>query len=123
MDKALALAEQTLLNDPENIDVLMVIIEFRFAHEDHPKVVSESIRAIDVLEKRARPASLSDEEWQKKKTQLLGSVNYMGGVSSSLSGQYSRGDQMLRAAPTPSTGRRRDPGGHGKLYFLGFIEL
>jgi tetratricopeptide (TPR) repeat protein len=102
MDKALALAEQTLQNDPENIDVLMVIIEYHFAHEDHTKVVSETIRAIDILEKRSRPTSLSEEEWQKKKTQLLGSVYYMGGVSSSLSGQYSRGDQFLRAA-LPST--------------------
>jgi tetratricopeptide (TPR) repeat protein len=98
MDKALALAEQTLANDPDNTDVLMAVIEYYFAHEDHPKVVANALRVMEVLEKKSRPASISEEEWDKKKTQMLGSVHYMGGVSSSLSGQYSRGDQMLRAA-------------------------
>jgi tetratricopeptide (TPR) repeat protein len=98
MDKALALAEQTLANDPDNTDVLMAVIEYYFAHEDHAKVVSNSVHVIEVLEKKSRPASMTDEDWEKKKTQMLGSAHYMGGVSSSLSGQYARGDQMLRAA-------------------------
>jgi tetratricopeptide (TPR) repeat protein len=98
MDKALALAEQTLANDPDNTDVLMAVIEYYFAHEDHSKVVSNSVHVIEVLEKKSRPASMTDEDWEKKKTQMLGSAHYMGGVSSSLSGQYARGDQMLRAA-------------------------
>jgi tetratricopeptide (TPR) repeat protein len=117
MDKALALAEQTLVNDPENIDVLMVIAEYHFAREDHPKVVSDTIRAIDILEKRARPASLSEEEWQKKKTQQLGSAYYMGGVSSSLSGQHGRADQMLRAAMPSTAGDATQEA--TVLYFLG----
>ena len=67
MDKALALAEQTLTDDPENVDVLMIVAESHFAHEDHPKVVADAIRLIDILDKRSRPASLSEEEWQKKR--------------------------------------------------------
>jgi tetratricopeptide (TPR) repeat protein len=98
MDKALVLANQTLAEDPDNVDVLMTVTEYYFAREDHPKVVANTVHAIEVLEKKARPASMSDEEWQKKKTQMLGSAHYMGGVSSSLSGQYGRADQMLRAA-------------------------
>lgn len=98
MDKALALANQTLATDPENIDVLGVVLEYHFSKEDHPKVVSDSVRMIDVLDKKPRPASVSEDEWQKKKTQMLGMAHYMGGVSSSLSGQYGRADQMLRAA-------------------------
>jgi hypothetical protein len=57
-----------------------------------------TVHAIEVLDKKSKPASLSEEEWQKKKVQMLGTARYMGGVSSSLSGQYGRGDQMLRAA-------------------------
>jgi tetratricopeptide (TPR) repeat protein len=98
MDKGLALANQTLANEPDNIDILMAVSEYYFAREDHPKVVSHTVRVLEALEKKTRPASMSEEEWQKKKTQMLGSANYMGGVSSSLSGQYGRGDQMLRAA-------------------------
>jgi len=98
MDKGLALAQQTLATDPDNVDVLAAVSEYYFAHEDHPKVVSYTVRAIDVLEKKPRPESMSEEDWQKKKLQLLGSSNYMGGISSSLSGQYGRADQMLRAS-------------------------
>jgi tetratricopeptide (TPR) repeat protein len=98
MDKGMALAEQTLANDPYNVDILMVVSEHYFAKEDHSKVVSHTVRVIEVLDKKPRPTSLSEEEWQKKKTQMLGSAYYMGGISSSLSGQHGRADQMLRAA-------------------------
>jgi tetratricopeptide (TPR) repeat protein len=98
MDKALALANQTLSADPDNVDILMGVTEYYFAREDHPKVISNTIHMIEVLDKKPRPSSLSEEEWQKKKTQMLGTANYMGGVSSSLSGQNGRADQMLRAA-------------------------
>jgi tetratricopeptide (TPR) repeat protein len=98
MDKGLALAEQTLANDPDNADVLMALAEYYFAREDHPKVVAEALRAIEVLEKKPRPVSMSEEDWQKKKNQMLGSARYLGGIASSLSGQHGRADQMLRAA-------------------------
>ncbi len=98
MDKALALANQTLAADPDNLDVLTGVTEYYFSHEDHPKVVSYTVRILDVVERKSRPASLSDEEWQKKKVQITGSAHYMGGVSCSLSGQYGKADQMLRAS-------------------------
>jgi hypothetical protein len=98
MDKGITLANETLAEDPDNVDVLMAVAEYYFAREDHAKVISTTLHVIEVLEKKERPASLSDEEWEKKKTQMLGSSHYMGGVSSSLTGQYGRGDQMLRAA-------------------------
>jgi tetratricopeptide (TPR) repeat protein len=98
MDKALALANQTLATDPDNIDLLMAVAEYYFSREDHPKVIANTVHVIEVVEKKPRPDSMSEDEWQKKRTQVLGSARYMGGVSCSLSGQYGRGDQMLRAA-------------------------
>jgi tetratricopeptide (TPR) repeat protein len=98
MDKALVLAEQTLATEPDNIDILMMVTEYYFAREEHSKVVANTVKVIDIVDKKPRPASMSEEEWQKKKQQMLGNAQYMGGVSSSLSGQFSRGDQMLRAA-------------------------
>ncbi|HTB12696.1 MAG TPA: hypothetical protein VK752_14040 [Bryobacteraceae bacterium] len=117
MDKALALAGVTLAADPDNIDVLAAVIDYYFAHEDHPKVVSYTAHIIEVLDKKTRPASMSEEDWQKKKTQLLGSAHYMGGISSSLSGQYGRGDQMLRAAMPFVTGDATQEA--AVFYFLG----
>jgi tetratricopeptide (TPR) repeat protein len=117
MDKAISLADQTLDVDPDNIDVLMAVTEYYFAHEDHQKVVANTLRAVAILDRRSRPANLSEEEWRKKKVQMLGTVNYMGGVSSSLSGQNGRADQMLRAA-LPVVGS--DPAQEATVfYFLG----
>jgi tetratricopeptide (TPR) repeat protein len=98
MDKGMALANQTLAADPDNVDILMAVSEYYFAHEDHQKVISHTVHLIEVLDKKTRPVSQSEEDWEKKKTQMLGSAYYMGGVSSSLYNQHGRADQMLRAS-------------------------
>jgi tetratricopeptide (TPR) repeat protein len=99
MDKALALADRTLADDPDNIDMLMAVAEFYFASgEGREKVIANSVRVIDVLAKKPRPASLGEEDWAKKKSHMLASAYYMGGVCSSITAQYGRADQMLRAA-------------------------
>jgi tetratricopeptide (TPR) repeat protein len=117
MDKALALANQTLATDPENVDLLMDVTEYYFGKEDSPKVVAQALHVIEVLEKKPRPASLGEDEWQTKKSRMLGSAHYMGGVSSSLSGQFGRADQMLRAALPYTAG---DPTQEATVfYFLG----
>ncbi len=117
LDKAMALAHQTLAVDPDNVDILMTVSEYYFAREDHQKVISHTVHAIEVLEKKPRPGSLSEDDWQRKKSQMLGSAFYMGGVSSTLSGQHARGDQMLRAALPSASG---DPTQEATIfYFLG----
>ncbi len=99
MDKALALAEKTLAEDPDNVDMLMAVSEYHFGREEaREKVIANTVHAIDVLGKKPRPASLTEEDWAKKKSHLLGAAYYMGGVSSSLAAQYGRADQMLRAS-------------------------
>jgi tetratricopeptide (TPR) repeat protein len=117
MDKAMALAEQTLQNDPDNIDVLMDVAEYRFAREEHMKVVPTATHIIEVLEKKTRPTSLSEDDWQKKKSLLQGGSYYMGGISCSLSGQYGRADQMLRASLPFITGDATQEA--TVFYFLG----
>ncbi len=79
--------------------MLMNVSEYYFGKlEAHDKVIRNSIHMIEVLSKKPRPANLSDEDWDKKKSHLLAAAYYMGGVASALTGQYGRGDQMLRAA-------------------------
>ena len=99
MDKAVALAEKTLASDPDNVDMLMAVSEYLFGHqESREKIILYSTHLIEVLGKKARPDSLTEEDWQKKKDHLLGAAYYIVGISSSFSGQYAQADQMLRAA-------------------------
>jgi tetratricopeptide (TPR) repeat protein len=99
MDKAIALAEKTLVDQPDNVDMLMAVAEYLFGRQEgRDKIIANSLHLIDVLNVKARPDSLTEEDWQKKKNHLLGAAYYMVGISSSFSGQYGRADQMLRAA-------------------------
>ncbi len=99
MDKALALADRTLAEDPDNVDMLMAVSEFYFPTGDgRERVIANSVRVIDALAKKLRPASLGEEDWAKKKAHMLASAYYMGGVANSLTAQYGRADQMLREA-------------------------
>lgn len=105
MDKALELADKTLAADPDNVDMLLAVSEYHFSREEgREKVVPLTVHIVEVLEKKSRPESMSEEDWAKKKSSLLGTAYYMGGVASSLSGQYGRADQMLRAALPLITG-------------------
>lgn len=99
MDKAVALANETLAADPDNLDMLMAVSEYRFGREEaRDKVIASMVHVIEVLGKKPRPDNLGEEDWAKKKSHVLGAAYYMGGVSSSIAGQYGRADQMLRAA-------------------------
>ena len=99
MDKALALADRTLADDPDNVDLLMAVAEFYFGSgEGRERVIANSVHVIDVLANKPRPASLGEEDWAKKKAHMLASAYYMAGVCSSLTAQYGRADQLLRAA-------------------------
>jgi tetratricopeptide (TPR) repeat protein len=105
MDKGLALADQTLATDPDNIDMLMAVSEYYFGREEaREKIVLHVGHVIEVMGKKPRPASLGEEDWEKKKSHILAIANYMGGVSSDLIGQYARADQMLRTALPLITG-------------------
>jgi tetratricopeptide (TPR) repeat protein len=120
MDKALALADETLALNPDNIDIVIGLAEYYFGKEDNARVVSHTLHVIEVLEKKPRPESESEEAWQIKKTRLLGMARYMGGVSSSLTGQFGRADQLLRAAIPFVAG---DPSQEATVfYFLGLAN-
>jgi hypothetical protein len=99
--KSIELAEKGLQSDPRNVDMLMFLAEVQFRKND-PKaralVLQYTTKTVEALEKSERPAAISDEEWAKKKQQMLGMANYMGGLSSSLNLNFRAADTMLRAA-------------------------
>jgi tetratricopeptide (TPR) repeat protein len=99
-DKAVAMAEKILQTD-DNPDALMYLAEFHF-HKDgqheREKVVGLTAKAVETLEKKPRPETENDAEWEKKKPQMLGTAYYMGGVSSSFLNNYAKADLLLRAA-------------------------
>lgn len=99
--KSVEWAETGLKADPDNVDMLMFLAELHFRKDDakdRQAVISYTARAIEALQKAQHPASVSDEEWAKKKAKVLGAANYMGGLSNSLNSNFKAADTLLRAA-------------------------
>ncbi len=99
MDLGLALAAKTLAAEPDNIDMLMAVSEYYFGKQEAgEKIIANSEHVIELLANKPRPANLGEDDWEKKKTHILGESYYMAGVLSSIASQYVHADQLLRAA-------------------------
>jgi len=120
-ERALSIAEKTLRSDPENVDLLMALAEHHFRKDDaREKVVTFTTKVIAILQTRQRPETLSESDWENKKSRILGSAYYMGGVSSGLLMTYARADSMLRAALPSLEGN--EAGQATALYHLGLAN-
>ena len=98
--KTFDMAEKGLRTDPDNVDMLMAAADHHFHKEttrDRELVIAYMARVIAGIDK-ARPASISDDEWIRKKFKTLGMAYYMGGMSNSLNGNYAKADTLLRSA-------------------------
>jgi hypothetical protein len=97
--QAFAMAERGLATDPNNEDYLMRIANHYMSREDDlSKVLSYSLRVLEVMEKKARPEGVTPEDWEKKKTRYLGGANWMVGVVYGKQARYGLSDRYLRAA-------------------------
>jgi hypothetical protein len=97
--KAVVLAEQGLVKDPENLDFLMTVADFNMRREKElPKVLNHSLRILELIQTKSKPDSLTAEEWEKKKAKFAGWANWMIGVIYGKQARYSLSDRYLRAA-------------------------
>jgi len=97
--QAFVLAERGLVEDPNNEDYLMRIANhYMSREEDLSKVLTCSLRVLEVLEKKSRPAGISAEDWEKKKVRYTGGANWMVGVVYGKQARYGLSDRYLRAA-------------------------
>jgi len=98
-EKAVKLAEEGLLKDPNNEDFLMTVADYKLAHErELPKVLAYSLRILDLMHKKPQPDTLSEEEWTKKKAKFIGWASWMAGVVYGKQGRYPQSDRYLREA-------------------------
>ena len=98
-EKAVALAEQSLADDPDNEDFLMTVANYNMQREqDFPKVLSYSLRVLDVLARKPKPDDVTPEEWEAKKSKYSGWANWMAGVIYAKQARYGLSDRYLRSA-------------------------
>ena len=98
-EKAVALAEQGLVKEPDNEDFLMTIADYKLGHEkDLPKVLAYSLKILALMKTKPKPDTLSAEEWDQKKTKFIGWASWMAGVVYGKQARYSQSDRYLREA-------------------------
>ena len=98
-ERAYALAEKGLPSDPDNEDFLMAIADHYLNREqDLPKVLSFSLRVLEVLQRKPKPDAVSSDDWERKKARYIGAANWMAGIVYGKEGRYGLSDRYLRAS-------------------------
>jgi hypothetical protein len=97
--KALHLAEQGLIENPNNIDFLMTVADHDMSIEKNlPQVLSYALRILELVQGKPQPADLSPGEWEKKQAKFNGWANWLAGVVYGKQARYGLSDRHLRAA-------------------------
>ncbi len=97
--KAIQLAEEGLVIDPDNIVFLMTIADHDMSLErDLPRVLAYSLHILELLQGNPQPAGITPAEWEKKKTKFTGWASWLAGVVYGKQGRYGLSDRYLRAA-------------------------
>jgi len=97
--KAIQLAEEGLVKDPDNIDFLMTIADHDMSLEqDLPQVLTYSLHILELVQAKPQPADLTPSEWEKKKAKFTGWASWLAGVVYGKQARYGLSDRYLRAA-------------------------
>jgi len=121
-DKLVLAAEKTLLTNPNNEDMLVMVADYHMQRGDDPnKVLAYSTRVVEILREKQQPADVTAEVWAERKQHYLGVAHYMIGVISSIQGRYQQADRNLRAA-LPIVRGTNDQILGATLYHLGYAN-
>jgi hypothetical protein len=79
--KAIQLAEEGLVKNPDNIDFLMTIADHDMSLEkDLPRVLTYSLRILELVEGRPQPSDITPSEWERKRAKFTGWASWLAGV-------------------------------------------
>jgi hypothetical protein len=97
--KALQLAEEGLVQNPDNADFLMTVADHDMALEKNlPQVLTYSLRILELMQGKPQPAEITPAEWEKKRIKFIGWASWMAGVVYGKQARYGLSDKYLRAA-------------------------
>ena len=83
---------------PENEDALYTLAEANMTKERPDLAIGYSARLLIALIAKPKPETVSDADWDSKKSSLTGRGNYIAGVASCLRELWQDCDRFLRAA-------------------------
>jgi hypothetical protein len=97
--KAIQLAEEGLVKDPDNIDFLMTVADHNMSLERNlPQVLTYSLRILELVQGKPQPSDITPAEWEKKKAKFTGWASWLAGVVYGKQARYGLSDRYLRVA-------------------------
>ncbi len=119
-DPAVELAERMLARDPSNEEMLLVASNHYMTKKNNEKALTYATKLVEVMGSKPKPSTLSDEDWTKRKTTILGAGNWISGMIYAQQNKLSLADKALREALPALTD---DAMKGGALYQLGFVNF
>jgi hypothetical protein len=97
--KAIQLAQEGLVQDPDNIDFLMTIADHDMSLERNlPQVLTYSLHILELVQGKPQPPDITPSEWEKKKAKFTGWASWLAGVVYGKQARYGLSDRYLRVA-------------------------
>jgi hypothetical protein len=97
--KAIQLAEEGLVKDPNNLDFLMTIADHDMSLERNlPQVLTYSLRILELVQGKPQPDGITPSEWEKKKAKYTGWASWLAGVVYAKQSRYGLSDRYLRVS-------------------------
>jgi hypothetical protein len=97
--KALELAQQGLVENPDNIDFLMTVADHDMNLEKNlPQTLTYALRILELVQGKPQPAEITQSEWEKKQAKFSGWADWIAGVIYGKQARYGLSDRYLRAA-------------------------
>ena len=98
-DQALAAAERFLKVDPNHEDVMLFVADSYFQkNQDAPRVIRLSQQLLELMQKKPKPAALSNSQWEHQKAIVLGMAHWMVGSLAMRQERWGEATRSLGAA-------------------------
>jgi len=98
-DKAVAMAEQVLVVDQSNEDMLLVVADNYLQNKKEPaKVHAYSTKVVEVMSAKPKPEGMSEADWNKRKNQVLALAYFINGKLYFNEEKFAAADESLRKA-------------------------
>jgi hypothetical protein len=102
LPRAVEYGERAFARNQFDEDLLLAMADYYLnlpaGKQDTNKVALYSTKIVEFLPSKRKPEGMSDADWEKKKTGVMGLAHWMAGTSLSAQGKWAPADKNLRIA-------------------------
>ena len=96
--KLLSVSEKRLPADPANEELLLILADGYRSQKNAAKSTDYATRLVEVMKSKAKPATVSDADWDKSKNTILAQGYWIAGINQGGANSYKEADKNLRSA-------------------------